>query len=338
MITITVRNVNHALPVALALLRDNGIEVAPRGKPTLEIASPVTTVYQRPLERVLFSKLRNANPFFHLFESMWILAGRQDVEFLSFFNSRISQYSDDGEVFHAPYGHRLLNYRGVNQVNRAIAMLIKDPDSRRAVLCIWDPLRDLNAESSDIPCNDLIMLKLRDGLLHITVMCRSNDAIWGAYGTNVVQFSFLQEYIAAWLGVGMGTYTQISNSFHVYTDLPYWQQWLQLHPAGVAPPRDEYEDMTVTPYRLFKDPDRFTNSLRQFFHLWDKDKYSIPECGGDESFQQVLLPIYRAWFAYKMGVGFDVAQGHLANCYAEDWRLACSNWLQWKEYGRYANA
>jgi len=94
------------------------------------------------------------------------------------------------------------------------------------VLQIWDKKLDLNVTSKDIPCNDLIFLKVRDGVLNITVCCRSNDMIWGAYGTNVVQFHHLHQYIASLLKVFVGTYTQISDSFHVYLDSPVWRRLL----------------------------------------------------------------------------------------------------------------
>jgi hypothetical protein len=36
---------------------------------------PVMSVTSIPTERVLFDPARDANPFFHLFESLWMLAG-----------------------------------------------------------------------------------------------------------------------------------------------------------------------------------------------------------------------------------------------------------------------
>ena len=39
--------------------------------------------------------------------AIWIVLGRKDVEFLTIFNKRMADYSDDGKTFHAPYGWRL---------------------------------------------------------------------------------------------------------------------------------------------------------------------------------------------------------------------------------------
>src|SRR3989337_1533259 len=108
--TITVRNVNYALPEGAQLIKMYGKPTAPRGQATLEVPEPVTTVYEHPWERVLFSDERDANPFLHFFESLWLLAGRQDVEFVAQFNPRMANYSDDGTTFHAPYGYRLRHH------------------------------------------------------------------------------------------------------------------------------------------------------------------------------------------------------------------------------------
>ena len=36
--------------------------------------------------------------------------------------------------------------------------------------------------------------------------------------------SMLQEYVAGRLGVAVGAYNQVSDSLHVYTDLPVWER------------------------------------------------------------------------------------------------------------------
>ena len=66
--------------------------------------------------------------------------------------------------------------------------------------------------------NTNIYFKIRENKLKMTVCCRSNDMLWGAYGVNVVHMSVLQEYMATMIGVEMGEYRQISDSFHIYTE------------------------------------------------------------------------------------------------------------------------
>jgi hypothetical protein len=107
-----VKNVNEALPLGLSLLQDRGVVAESRGLFTKRVPGPVSTVYSNPCERVLFDPIRDANPFFHLIESLWILSGSNRVELPRYFLSTIGAFSDDGVAFHGAYGHRLRNAFG----------------------------------------------------------------------------------------------------------------------------------------------------------------------------------------------------------------------------------
>ena len=63
-----------------------------------------------PIARCVGGCKRDVNIFFLLAEALWIWAGRSDVDFLTKFNSRMAEFSDDGKVFHAPYGFRLRSW------------------------------------------------------------------------------------------------------------------------------------------------------------------------------------------------------------------------------------
>jgi len=185
------------------------------------------TVLNNPYQRCTGVLGRDMNIFFLLAEALWIVAGRKDVKFLEFFNSRIKDFSDDGQVFHAPYGWRLQNLGipskyngwnkcyGINQIEKVLKILSKNPADRRAVLQIWDCNLDLNMDSKDIPCNDMVFIKVRDNHLITTIQNRSNDLHWGL-PTNIFQFSFLTELMSLCLGVELGTQIHNSQSLHVY--------------------------------------------------------------------------------------------------------------------------
>ena len=104
---------------------------------------------------------------------------------------------------------------GFDQVANAIRILSQDPDSRQVVMSIWNPDIDLGYKTKDLPCNDMVMLKIRDGRLITTIANRSNDLHWGL-PTNIFQFSFLTELMSLALGVKLGTQTHNSQSLHVY--------------------------------------------------------------------------------------------------------------------------
>lgn len=195
----------------LSKIQTIGEEVNPRGRHTLEILNAVTEVIE-PWHHCILIPARRWNPWIAMSESLWILAGRDDVEALKPYNSHIVDYSDDGEHLYGAYGPRI-----APQIDDVVARLRNDNDDRRAVIQIWNT-PDLTAFTKDPPCNDMIMFKVRRNKLHMTVICRSNDLHFGLFAVNLPTFGLLQVYLASRLNVGVGNQTHISDSLHIYTD------------------------------------------------------------------------------------------------------------------------
>lgn len=310
MLVIKARNVNEALPLGIMYLNAHGKEISPRGQRTLEYPTPVCTEYSRPWENVVLEPRRDFNATFALMEALWILGGRNDVNFPCMFNSQLAKYSDDGKTFHGSYGHRIRSC-GKDQLKEVISKLKKDPDTRQAVLQIWDYKKDLNIQSNDIPCNDIVFCKIRDGKLNISVGNRSNDIILGAYNVNTVQFSFIQEYIASMVGCDMGVYRQVSDSYHAYIDHPMWEKLQGIAPNDIYPYKH---------YSLISNTKTFDKELSLFLDgnwpmFWD-----------NSFFPEVAIPVFEAWFAHK-----DCKNGApiiREQCKASDWGVACANWLK----------
>lgn len=228
--------INDIYPTMVDDILENGVPVMQRGLRTLEL-TPVVFQLEDPRQRLVTTSGRVMNVAFALAEVLWILAGRQDVAMLAGYNSRIEEYSDDGVIFNAAYGHRLRHAHGFDQLEDCITTLQKDEGSRQAVLVIWLPqqdkgwanplkgefvMRDGHTEQGPIPrvtkdraCNLVSHMLVRDGQLHWTQFMRSNDALWGL-PYNLVQWTHIQEYVATRLGVEMGTYTHLSDSLHIY--------------------------------------------------------------------------------------------------------------------------
>jgi hypothetical protein len=219
MYVLTARNVNDAFYKGLFYLQQFGEPRDSRNGPVLQAPVPVATVYEQPRERVLFDPHRDANPFLHLYESLWMLSGRNDVAPLLRYTKQFAEYSDDGTTFHGAYGHRWRVAFGMDQLHVIARRLFNDFDDRRCVLQVWDANLDLDLTSRDLPCNDTVTFQINHGCLDMVVFCRSNDIVWGAYGANAVHFSMLQEFIAASIGVPVGTYTQISVNYHAYVSV-----------------------------------------------------------------------------------------------------------------------
>ena len=206
--------------IAQHLSNDDECEVLEgRGGRTVELLH-VGLSLQNPRERWIPSRQPPLNIAFALAEVIWILSGRRDAAFLHYWNSKLPDYVGTAALLHGAYGYRLRRHFGVDQLERAASVLRNNPNTRQVVLQIWDPTADLpmpdgSPTDADIPCNIMSLLKVRQGRLEWMQIVRSNDIFLGV-PYNIVQFTFLQEVLAGWIGVELGTYTQVSDSLHVY--------------------------------------------------------------------------------------------------------------------------
>lgn len=192
-----------------------------RGGPTAELLHATISV-KNPLHRWIISRNPVINLAFALAEIIWIVRGRSDSLFLTFFNSQLPKFTGATEFLHGAYGQRLRGAFGIDQLESAYRALKYNPSSRQVVLQIWNPVTDLpapdgNPRAADIPCNLCSILKVRSGKLDWLQIMRSNDLFRGL-PYNLVQFSYLQEIMAGWLGLEIGQYHHLSDSLHVYED------------------------------------------------------------------------------------------------------------------------
>lgn len=350
-IILDAKGVNEAFAQGLqAVLDDHTLEDSRNG-PVMVARGPVITMTREPLQRVLFSPLRDANPFFHLFESLWMLAGRDDLPWLCQFNKRMASFSDDGgETQPAAYGHRWRKYFHYDQLEVIIQHLQEKPNSRRAVLSMWDawPLAmDMNhvwkggdlekvGSSNDVPCNTNVFFQIRNGeYLDMSVQCRSNDVVWGAHGANAVHFSVLMEYMAARLDLIPGTMYQYSFNYHVY--------------PGVL--RGSLEDVAANADKanLYRQHARVTPLFcsETVGGIWERElawfmAAAAPDTDVNEAvhhspmftepfFIGTALPMLRAWRAHKQK-DYSAAQRELSRMAPNsDWYLACANWMTVRE-------
>lgn len=209
------RNISFATAGSLIDVFDHGSDVVVRGKVTRELVGRITTL-ERPLERYLFLPKRHNDVFAQFAETMWVLAGRDDIAWLSKYLPRAPDYSDNGRTWHGAYGPRLRRWaRDVDQLDKVRRLLSEDQASRRAIMVLFDPAQDF-VDSKDIPCNNWLSWIARDGKLDLSVAIRSNDVMWGFSGANAFECSILQELMAYWLELEVGCARYFATSFHLY--------------------------------------------------------------------------------------------------------------------------
>lgn len=338
MLVISTRNVNRAWPVGLRHLSTVEERQKSRVGEVVAYPTPVTTVYQRPMERVLFCSRRNANPWFHLFESMWMLVGRDDPQWLdryvSDFSSRFAE--EDGRM-HGAYGKR---WRGIfpalfhpsqtsDQLEVLADLLRSDHTTRQAVLTMWSPQIDLLAPVLDKPCNTQVYFRPHQhGSLDMTILCRSNDMIHGAYGANAVHMSVLHEYMCARAGYTMGTMYQVSNNFHAYTAVldKMFPDPLPVHLRWDVEDCDFYSTQQVSATPLFGGVLSW-DTLDYELESWLSDpsnhsnsSYSYP------LFQDLLIPMSRVHDLVKSR-HLSFALRACDSIAHSDWRHACWGWI-----------
>jgi len=175
---------------------------------------------RNPRQRWILSRQPSINPAFAIAEVVWILQGRNDSAFLNYWNPKLPEFSGSGETYYGAYGHRLRSNLGFDQIEGAYQALAADPNSRQVVLQFWDGQKDMpnldgSPRESDIPCNVVAMLKVRDKKLEWLQIMRSNDIFRGT-PHNIIQFTCLQEVMAGWLGLEVGSFVLVADSLHMY--------------------------------------------------------------------------------------------------------------------------
>jgi len=329
---IKARNVNDAFYEGMQLIHNVGEKEYSRGGDVLVVPYPVMTVTARPMERVLFDHTRDANPFFHLMEGLWMLAGRNDAEFLQHYLSDFgTRFAEKDGTIHGAYGYRWRKSLGFDQLDTIVIRLRREPSDRQCVLQMWDTAvdggDDMRSVWRDRPCNTHAYFRMHDGQLDLTICCRSNDLIWGAHGANAVHFSMLLEYMAGRIGVLTGKMYQLSNNYHGYADILN-----KLGDPDKIADHNPYDDGYMLPLPMAEDWGSWDADLHDFM-VWHDSNFM--EYEGELS---LLKHLSNQWFhdvAGRMAVarwhwthGFKPSAIRIAeDITAPDWRQACLEWF-----------
>lgn len=312
-------NVNHAFMDGFHWLKVAGIEEQTRNGPCLVAPGPVITEYRYPCERVLFNPVRDCNHVFHLMESIWMMAGENRVAWLLQFNSKFSDFAEPDGRQHGAYGHRWRRHFGYDQIKGVAEALKKNPNDRRVVMTMWSPVSDFGMSYQDLPCNTQIYFDGRGGKLNMTVCCRSNDILWGAYGANAVHMSILQEVVAHGAGLEVGVYRQFSNNFHAYMENAQVKHFIENPPMHTY---DFYGDGQCARVRIFEPDD----TIDQFLHDCErfvKEPNNVPV---NRWLRMVAAPLRDAYLDRKAGKEDWARQ--LTGMPECDWKLGFTEWVK----------
>jgi thymidylate synthase len=204
-------------------------EAAPRGMKIKEVLGAQFKI-TNPRHRIPYiSHARKYSIHYMMAELIWYLSGDNSTDWISTYAPFWRGITDDGTTANSAYGARLfrphdriapISHPHWVQWEYLVEELVKDNDSRRAVLHIRSPHDSILAHK-DVPCTLTLQFFIRDDKLHQVASMRSTDIILGlAY--DVPAFTIFQELLAGQLTevlgrpIGLGDYIHVSNSLHLY--------------------------------------------------------------------------------------------------------------------------
>ena len=307
-------NATEAFECLPGVIMDNGDPKETRNGMAYSMGEPMVVSIDNPEDRLILNDKRDIHYPAVLAETLWVLAGRNDVSYLDKYLKNLRNYSDDGYTWRGAYGYRWRHHFGKDQIETAINRLHNYPNDRRTIISMWDASMDLNNENhwKDLPCNMLIKLQVRKGMLDMTVFNRSNDLVWGALNVNIFQFTLLQEYIAARLCIPVGYYNLVSDDLHIYEETAHKIQ-------GSVPKETPISSM------LFDCPEEFMRELEKW--MKEHDNYFLIEDTYENSILNEAKHIINAYRIFKRDKKVGMALEYLQDYETTALIYAMKDWL-----------
>ncbi len=196
----------EAWKASLKHIMEKGADFQDREKRTCREILNMTIVIENPEQSIHLpiSQMKNTDK--------WVYPGREELE-------SIMLDKKTSTLYNYTYGPRIFNFQSQkDQIEQFIIPLLeKDPDSRRALIVLYDPLQDSQVSNKDIPSLALVYFKVKEKKLNITCFIRSNDMFIG-WPANVYQIYTLQNHVAERLGLKLGSITTFSASAHIFAE------------------------------------------------------------------------------------------------------------------------
>ncbi len=249
-----------------------GNTTSPKGLETKEIEDAV--IHIKDIHNTLPIGIgRGVIPGIGAVEALQIIGGVTAPTILLAIAPQFSKYAEPNGQFHGAYG-----LRTAGQYDIAIDRLKNDPDTRQAVVTMWNPQLDSVGGKNDYPCTIMQQFRIRKGKLNMSVYMRSND-VWLGAAYDFFQFTRVQLAIASVLGIEAGEYAHHVGSLHIY--------------------KNNYEDVQKLSYI---DKDKYVNVPFISGRSWREVSavaYTILQSMSDTKIIQLLNPSEH-WYATAM--------------------------------------
>lgn len=215
----------------LALLRhilDNGISKEDRtGTGTLSVFGYQTRFDLQAGFPMLTTKELHLKSIIH--ELLWFLKGSTNIRYLQQNGVRIwNEWADENGDLGPVYGAQWRNWngQGIDQLQKVIETLQRDPDSRRMLVSAWNPavLPDTSVSFAENvasgkaalpPCHAFFQFYVARGRLSAQVYQRSADAFLGV-PFNIASYALLILMTAQVSGLQAGELVYSFGDLHLY--------------------------------------------------------------------------------------------------------------------------
>lgn len=196
-------------------------------------------------------------------ELLWFLKGETNIAYLKENNVNIWDEWADGYGNLGPvYGKQWRRWRGydgrsIDQIQRVIEGIKRDPDSRRLIVSAWN-VGDLEAMALP-PCHVLFHFYVAEGRLSCQLYQRSADIFLGV-PFNIASYALLTCMIAHVTGLQPGEFVHTFGDLHLYVNhieqaaiqlsrTPYPAPTLWLNPAIQHIDDFRFEDIELRNYQ-----------------------------------------------------------------------------------------
>jgi thymidylate synthase len=195
-------------------------------------------------------------------ELLWFLNGDTNIKYLNDHGVRIwDEWADANGDLGPVYGRQWRAWPGkdgstIDQISNLLAMLRKNPDSRRLMVVAYNPT--YVDEMALPPCHSLFQFYVANGKLSCQLYQRSADTFLGV-PFNIASYALLTHMVAQQCDLGVGDFVWTGGDTHIYLN-HLEQVRTQLARTPFAPPQlvikrkppslfeYQYEDFEIVNY------------------------------------------------------------------------------------------